>query len=64
MEYALYYRSDSGDLTRDGYIIDDETRIVDRGEWAEEQLTGWPERRVYWNNATGPAVGYAPIRGR
>ena len=67
MEYAIYYRSDSGDITRLGHTLDDEARplsTADRGDWDEERLAGWPERRVFWNNATGVAIGYAPIRGQ
>jgi hypothetical protein len=29
----------------------------------EEQLTGWPECKVYWAKQSGPCVGVAPYAG-
>lgn len=64
MEYIIYERSTSGDLTRTGRVVDSDVTSVYMGEQIEEKLTGWPERTVYWTNDDGFAIGYAVKRGQ
>jgi hypothetical protein len=60
MQYAIYRRDSSGILTRTGQTehYDD----TDRAAYYPhaEALMGWPERRVYWRDASGQSVGIAP----
>jgi hypothetical protein len=60
MQHAIYRRDSSGILTRTGQTehYDD----TDRAAYYPhpEQLLGWPERRVYWRDASGQSVGIAP----
>jgi hypothetical protein len=63
MQHAIYRRDSSGILTRTGQTehFDD----TDRAAYYPhaEQLRGWPERRVYWRDASGQSVGLAPVEG-
>ena len=64
MEYVIYTREESGILSRSGEVVDSDVREIDLGEMAEEKLTGWPERTIYWASATGATIGYAIKRGQ
>ena len=64
MEYIIYERTESGDLTRTGRVVDSEVTSLHFGHAIEEKLTGWPERTIYWTNDTGFALGYAVKRGQ
>ena len=64
MEYIIYERTESGDLTRTGRVVDSDVTSVYMREQIEEKLTGWPERTIYWTNDTGFAIGYAIKRGQ
>jgi len=53
----------------DGSIIRIETGIYQSSSdelypyQFEEQLTGWPEPKVYWAKQFGPSAGIAPYTG-
>lgn len=58
--YVVYERNESGILTRRGDIA--RIRSPSRKEYYpyREPLTGWPEKTVYWEYATGVSFGVAP----
>jgi hypothetical protein len=58
--YAIYSRDSSGILTRTGQV--EHFEATDRAAYYPhpEPLLGWPERRVYWRDASGQSVGIAP----
>jgi hypothetical protein len=58
-ECAIYTRDASGVIERTGHRINGNQ---DANQYQhEERLQGWPERRVFWVDATGPSIGAAPI---
>ena len=58
-ECAIYARDASGIITRLDLRI---SGARDATQYAhEERLAGWPERRVFWADDTGPSIGAAPI---
>ena len=58
-ECALYIRDASGLITRMGERISGARDAIQYAH--EELLSGWPERRVFWADETGPSIGAAPI---
>ena len=62
-ECVIYSRSESGVITRHGdQRIDQHGHLPMDQYQHEEHLAGWPERRVFWTNVSGVAVGDAPLK--
>lgn len=61
MQYVVYQRSESGNLTR----VHDRVTLSKIERTAEyphaEKLLGWAERTVFWSRQDGPATGVAPV---
>ena len=55
----MYARDASGLITRMGERISGARDAIQYAH--EERLVGWPERRVFWVDETGPSIGAAPI---
>ncbi|SET65320.1 hypothetical protein SAMN05216412_11171 [Nitrosospira multiformis] len=66
-EYAVYIRTKEGYITRMDNVISNlaydprETYGSLAPYVHEEELVGFPESVVLWENSTGPSVGIAPI---
>lgn len=62
-EYVFYERSESGILTRHGGARQNTSKkaLEQDGYVHVELLAGWAESKVYWNNKTGFASGWAPL---
>jgi hypothetical protein len=65
--YAVYIRTKEGYITRMDNVISN-LAYDPRGTYGslapyvhEEELVGFPESVVLWENSTGPSVGIAPI---
>ena len=59
-ECVIYTRDASGVIERTGHRINGNHGATHHQH--EETLTGWPERRVFWADATGPSIGAAPLK--
>jgi hypothetical protein len=60
---AVYERAEGGTLQRWHEARAEVTAEELSGFYPHvEGLKGWPESRVYWTRATGPAFGVAPIK--
>ena len=66
-KYAVYIRTQEGYIERMHNVISNlpydprETRRSLAPYVHEEELFGFPESVVLWENTTGPSVGIAPI---
>lgn len=62
-ELVPYIRNADGSIVRvsDG-IYQSSSKQMDPYLF-EEQLTGWPESKVYWAKQSGPSLGVAPRSG-
>ena len=58
-ECAIYTRDASGIITRMGARLNGNHDAIQYAH--EERLMGWPERRVFWTDETGPSIGAAPL---
>lgn len=58
-ECAIYTRDASGIITRLDLRINGNRNATQYAH--EERLMGWPERRVFWVDETGPSIGAAPL---
>jgi len=65
--YAVYVRTEEGYIGRMDNVISN-LPYDPRGVYGslspyvhEEELVGFPESVVLWENSTGPSVGIAPI---
>lgn len=60
--YVRYERDAAGIITRrhDERQVAEPMDVEASSEW--EPLTGWPEEDVYWDSATGPTAGWAPLK--
>ncbi|PTR05363.1 hypothetical protein C8R32_12327 [Nitrosospira sp. Nsp5] len=56
--YAIYTRTKDGAISRDDSNFEWDDQL---GPYMhEEQLTGWPESKVFWRTQTGYTIGLAP----
>ena len=55
----MYTRDAAGIIARLDLRIDGTRNAIQYAH--EERLSGWPERRVFWTDETGPSIGAAPI---
>jgi hypothetical protein len=58
-ECAMYQRDASGIIARTGHRINGNHNATQY--LYEEKLISWPEKRVFWVDATGPTIGAAPV---
>jgi hypothetical protein len=62
-ELVPYIRNPDGSIVRIGDGIYQSTSKELDPYLFEEQLSGWPEPKVYWAKESGPCVGVAPYSG-
>ena len=60
-KYVTYLRTLEGNIERLPNAITTQLGNSLHPYRHEETLVGWPESKVYWANARGPAVGLAPL---
>jgi hypothetical protein len=59
-EYVVYMREQDGKIERVDYAFANYPDGPVQFYVHEEQLTGFPESRVFWAAHTGPSLGIAP----
>ena len=60
-EYVVYMREQDGKIERVDYAFANYPEGPVQFYVYEEQLTGFPESRVFWAAHTGPSLGIAPL---
>jgi hypothetical protein len=59
-EYVVYMREQNGNIERVDYAFANYPEGPVQFYVYEEQLTGFPESKVFWAAHTGPSLGIAP----
>jgi hypothetical protein len=60
-EYVVYRREQNGKIERVDYAFANYPEGPVQFYVYEEQLTGFPESKVFWAAHTGPSLGIAPV---
>jgi len=60
-EYVVYMREQNGKIERVDYAFANYPEGPVQFYVYEEQLTGFPESKVFWAAHTGPSLGIAPV---
>jgi hypothetical protein len=60
-EYVVYMKEQNGKIERVDYAFANYPDGPVQFYVYEEQLTGFPESKVFWAAHTGPSLGIAPV---